>query len=64
MDSDRLLIDRLGKHLGVKSLEDWYKITKKDIKRKKFSLLLKKYGGLFSLIESGSCIFNRTADGI
>lgn len=42
----------MGKELGVKQMEDWYKVTMKDIREKGGNSLLFKYGTLFHLFSS------------
>ena len=49
---ERALLDRLGNRLGFKTLEDWYKISFKDIQSIGSSKLLSKYGNPIHLVES------------
>jgi hypothetical protein len=44
-ESQRHFLDRLGKKMGFQNIEDWYKITQKDLKEKGGSTLLMLYGG-------------------
>jgi hypothetical protein len=44
-DNRIAFLDRLGKSLGFNHMEDWYGITKKEIKKNGGSSLLEKYGG-------------------
>lgn len=43
-ENDRYLVNRLGKKLGLKRMEDWYKVTWKEIQDNGGTHLLRKYG--------------------
>jgi hypothetical protein len=44
-DNQRNFMDSIGKEFGIKIMEDWYKITKKQIVESKGGHLLTKYSG-------------------
>jgi hypothetical protein len=48
--NQRNALDRIGKELGVQKMDDWYKITSKQVKKTKAAFIVKYYNG--SLIEA------------
>lgn len=52
VENQRDFVDWAGKTLGLKKMEDWYKVTKKEIEKLGGNTLLHRYGSPFKLIGS------------